>query len=306
MPIHSRLLNKREHAVNTPRALVRLARPQQYAKNLFIFLPLFFSGNLFHVELLLPTVIGFVSFSLCASAVYVFNDLRDRVEDREHPEKKFRPLASGAVTVNQAWMFLFSLLFPGIAIAFASAPLAGGILLGYLAMNVAYSLGLKHVAPLDVFLIATGFVIRLLFGAALTGIALSQWIVVMTFLLAMFLALAKRRDDVLLTANTGAAVRKSIKGYNRQFLDTSLGVMAGVTLVAYIMYTMSEHAQATFGTEHLYLTFAFVLLGILRYLQIALVEERSGSPTAVFLQDKMLRFVLLGWLSLFLVLIYFK
>ena len=168
--------------------------------------------------------------------------------------------------------------------------LQGALILGaYVLLNIAYSVILKHVAILDVAVIAIGFVLRLFVGAAVTGIELSKWIVVITFLLALFLALAKRRDDVLLYVQTGMKARKMIDGYNLRFLDSAMSIMAAVVVVSYVLYTTSADVIYKLHADHLYLTALFVILGILRYMQIALVDENSGSPTDVFWKDRFLR-----------------
>jgi 4-hydroxybenzoate polyprenyltransferase len=171
-------------------------------------------------------------------------------------------------------------------------------------MNIAYTLHLKHVAILDITTIATGFVIRLFVGSVTTGVPLSMWIVIMTFLLALFLALAKRRDDVLIYIDTGEKTRKVIDGYNLKFLDASMTIMASVVIVAYTIYATSPEAVERVGSEHLYLTTFFVILGILRYLQITYIEQNSGSPTRIILKDRFIQATLVGWLVTFDLLLY--
>jgi 4-hydroxybenzoate polyprenyltransferase len=172
---------------------------------------------------------------------------------------------------------------------------AAGILLGYLIINIAYSFYLKHVAILDVVIIAFAFVLRLFVGSAVTDIPPSMWIVVMTFLLALFMALAKRRDDVLIFFDTGKKMRKVIDGYNLQFLNTTMAVMASVVIVAYIIYTTSPEVVARVHSEHLYLTALFVILCVMRYLQVIFVLKDSGSPTKIALKDRFMQITLIGW-----------
>ena len=178
-------------------------RPHQYIKNLFIFLPLFFALKITDTSLLLHAVIAFIAFSLTASAIYTLNDYHDIEEDRQHPKKKYRPLASGDITKAQAIVIMAVLGIAGFSLMALLSMKAVGIMAAYVVMNIAYSFYLKHVAILDVMIIAIGFVLRLFIGSAVTDIPLSMWIVVMTFLLALFMALAKRRDDVLIYLNTG-------------------------------------------------------------------------------------------------------
>jgi 4-hydroxybenzoate polyprenyltransferase len=269
-------------------------RPHQYVKNLFIFLPIFFALKITDVDLLIQAFIAFIAFSLTASAIYTLNDYHDIEEDREHPKKKSRPLASGAISKKQAVGIMAILSLAGFALMFSLSLQAGAILATYVVMNIAYSFYLKHIAILDVTIIAIGFVLRLFIGSAVTGIALSMWIVIMTFLLALFLALAKRRDDVLIYLETGKKMRKVIDGYNLPFLDGAMMIMASVVIVAYTLYTTS-----TTINEYLYLTSIFVILGIMRYLQIAFVLEDSGSPTKIVLRDRFTQLTLLGWILSF-------
>ena len=270
-------------------------RPHQYIKNLFIFLPLFFALKITDTALLTNAVIAFIAFSLTASAIYTLNDYHDIEEDRQHPKKKSRPLASGAISKSQAIIIMAVLGTAGFVLMATLSLKAVGILAAYVIMNIAYSFYLKHVAILDVTIIAIGFVLRLFIGSAVTGIPLSMWIVIMTFLLALFMALAKRRDDVLIYLDTGKKMRKVIDGYNLQFLDTAMAIMASVVIVAYTIYTTSAEVVKRVHSEYLYLTALFVILGIMRYLQVAFVLKDSGSPTKIVLKDRFMQLTLLGW-----------
>ncbi len=279
-------------------------RPQQYIKNLFIFLPLFFALKITDMGLLLNDVIAFIAFSVTASAIYILNDYHDIEEDKLHPRKKYRPLASGEISKPQAIRMMGILAAVGFGLMAILSWQAVGILTVYVLLNIAYSFYLKHVAILDVAIIAIGFVLRLFIGAAVTDIALSMWIVVMTFLLALFMALAKRRDDVLIYMETGKKMRKVIDGYNLQFLDTAMAIMASVVIVAYTIYTTSPDVTERFHTQYLYLTSLFVILGIMRYLQIAFVHLDSGSPTKIIFKDRFIQLVLLGWIITFAGILY--
>lgn len=284
--------------------MVQLLRVHQYIKNLFIFLPLFFALRITDLELLTHTIIAFIAFSLTASAIYILNDYHDIDEDRQHPKKKNRPLASGAVNKTQAIGMMVVLAAAGFGLMFMLSWRAAGILAAYVTLNIAYSFYLKHVAIVDVIIIAVGFVLRLFVGSVVTGIPLSMWIVVMTFLLALFMALAKRRDDVLIFMETGKKMRKVIDGYNLQFLDTAMAIMASVVIVAYITYTTSAEVVSRIHSEYLYLTALFVVLGVLRYLQVAFVLKDSGSPTKIVLKDRFMQLVLLGWVIAFAWILY--
>lgn len=290
--------------MNFYKNILKLIRPNQYIKNFFIFAPLFFAAKLADNYLLISAVIAFVAFSLVASAVYVFNDYIDIEDDRRHPKKKDRPLASGAISKSQAVIIMSVLFLCGLAIMFSISTEAMLSSLTYVIMNIAYSLHLKHIAILDVTIIAIGFVLRLFIGSVATDISLTSWIVVMAFLLALFLALAKRRDDVLIYLESGKKTRKVIDGYNLQLVDTAMAIMASVVIVAYITYTTSSEVVMRVNSEYLYLTSLFVITGIMRYLQIAFVIQDSGSPTKIVLKDRFIQLTMLGWVSTFAWILY--
>lgn len=283
--------------------IIKLLRPHQYIKNLFVFAPLFFS---FYFELynVMNTLSAFILFSLVASSVYVLNDLLDIKEDKLHPIKCNRPLASGAVKVNTAYWLIVVLALFSFVVAFLLNERLAYILMVYFLMNVAYSFGLKHIAVVDIFIIATGFVLRLFAGAVFLDENLSMWIIIMTFLLAVFLAFAKRRDDVLLHLK-GKQTRKNIDGYNLEFVNAAMTVMSAVIIVCYIQYTISLDVITRLKTDHVYLTSIFVILGVLRYMQITFVENKSGSPTQVVIRDRFLQATIFFWLLSFVVIYYY-
>lgn len=285
-------------------SIISLMRPHQYIKNLFIFLPLFFALKITDTELLLNAIIAFIAFSLTASAIYTLNDYHDIEEDKQHPKKSNRPLASGAISKLQAIIIMGVLSIVGIALMYSLSVQAMALLVGYVLMNIAYSFYLKHIPIVDVMIIAIGFVLRLFIGSAVTGVHLSMWIVIMTFLLALFMALAKRRDDVLIFLSTGKKMRKVIDGYNLQFLDTAMAIMAAVVIVSYIIYTTSTEVVEKFHTEYLYLTGLFVILGIMRYLKLAFVNLDSGSPTKIVVKDLFMKLIILSWIMSFAWIVY--
>ncbi len=291
-------------------SLFRLIRPAQWLKNAFVFCPVMFGGKLFETQPLLSTVITFVAFSLAASSIYCYNDICDLADDIRHPVKCHRPIASGAVSVAQAYglMILLFILSMGCCALLlsmgADAVSVGSIIFFYWLMNIGYCAKLKQYAVIDVCIVAFGFVLRLFAGGLATSIVLSKWIVLMTFLLTLFMSLAKRRDDVLRMEQTGEAPRKNTIHYNMTFINQSITITAAVTLVCYIMYTVSPEVIAAFHNDYLYLTSIFVLVGILRYLQIAVVEKKSGNPTKIFLHDRFIQLDVLAWFIAFLVIIY--
>lgn len=288
--------------------ILKLIRPQQWIKNLFVFIPMFFSSELFDTEVLMNSLIMFIAFCFTASSIYCYNDIVDADDDRNHPEKCHRPIAAGKVSVGAAYriMGVTFILSIGTALTLPAPvmPSAVAVQLFYYVLNLAYCSRLKQYAIIDVCIVAFGFVLRILAGGIVGEIMLSKWIVLMTFLLTLFLSFAKRRDDVIRMNETGEAPRKNTTRYNLTFINQAITITASVTLVCYIMYTVSPEVARQFGTENLYLTSVFVLLGLLRYIQITVVDKRSGDPTKVILHDRFSQFVLIAWGLTFLIMIY--
>lgn len=291
------------------KSIIKQLRPEQWFKNIFVFLPLFFSGQLLNINMLYVCIISFFAFSFAASSIYCFNDIVDVEADRKHPRKSKRPIASGAVSISAAYAMAAVCLLISLSLLFFFGGEAKytliGLILFYYVMNIAYCFYLKRIAIVDVMIIAIGFVIRVLVGGAATGIVLSEWIIIMTFLLALFLAFAKRRDDVVIYDSTGVAMRKNTSRYNVEFMNQILSIVAAVTIIAYIMYTVSPEVIARFNSRYVYLTSLFVLAGIIRYLQIVTVESNAGSPTRVLFRDRFIQFCILGWIVSFFIIIYF-
>lgn len=294
--------------------ILRLIRPKQWLKNVFVLVPMFFGGALTDGATVYASVVTFFAFCFMASAVYCFNDIVDVDDDRRHPVKCSRPIASGAVSLKTAYglmalmlvmALVTSLLLPRGGEIEASWGGLVGVLLSYFVLNLAYCAWLKRFAIVDVCVVAFGFVLRLLAGGFATGIALSKWIVMMTFLLTLFLSFAKRRDDVVRMEATGEAPRKNTIRYNLTFINQAITITASVTLVCYIMYTISPEVVARVHTDYLYLTTAYVLLGLLRYIQITVVDKKSGDPTKMMLQDRFTQIVVVLWALTFLFIIYF-
>ena len=290
------------------KSIIKLIRPKQWIKNTFVLMPMFFGGTLFKGNNLIEGIIVFFAYSFIASSVYCFNDIIDVEADRRHPVKCNRPVATGAISMPMTYglMFLMFALSMAMLLLLPSETYlkVTAILLAYFVLNMAYCAKLKDYAIIDVCIIAFGFVLRLLAGGFATGITLSKWIVLMTFLLTLFLSFAKRRDDVLRMNETGEAPRKNTIRYNLTFINEAITITAGVTLVCYIMYTVSPEVVQNFHTDYLYLTSIFVLVGLLRYIQIAVVDKKSGDPTKVILRDTFTQLVVLAWGLAFLVIIY--
>lgn len=284
--------------------LIKLLRIKQWVKNLFLFIPLFFAGNLFKSERFEILIAGFLAFSLLASGVYVINDYIDREVDRLHPKKKLRPIASGTIKESSAWLIIVVLVLSGLGLAYYLDLNFFFFLLFYFAMNLGYSFGLKHIAILDLFIVAFGFLIRIYSGGALAQVGISHWLSIMILLLALFLIIAKRRDDIVLQTETGGVIRRSSMAYNLEFINSCLTLLSAVVIVAYIMYTVSPEVTQRFNSEYLFVTTIFVIAGIMRYLQITFVEQNSGSPTSILFKDKFLAITILGWIVSFYVIIY--
>lgn len=288
--------------------IIRLIRPKQWIKNLFVFIPVFFGGALFDYQALLNVAIAFVTFSFAASSIYCFNDLRDVADDRLHPEKCKRPIASGAVSTGQAYAIMATMIVGSLLLTLLLPPkrMAGlaAIVSCYFVLNLLYSIKLKQYAIIDVCIVAMGFVLRILAGGMASGIVLSHWIVLMTFLLTLFLSFAKRRDDVVRMQKTGVAPRKNTHRYNLTFINEAINLTGAITIVCYIMYTVSPEVVNRFDTQYLYLTSFFVILGVLRYIQLSVVDNKSGDPTEVALNDRFTQLTILAWTISFFLIIY--
>lgn len=281
-----------------------LLRPHQYVKNLFIFMPLFFGLKFGNANLLIISTAVFAAFCLISSSVYIFNDVKDMDADRLHPEKRSRPLASGEADAKKAMGLSIGLMAGGFLLASAAGLDTLKIALCYVALNIAYTLWVKNVAIMDITFISMGFVLRLFAGSMATGVPLSEWIIVTTFLLSLFLALAKRRDDVLIYFRDGQMTRKTVDGYSIEFLNTAMAITATIVLIAYLMYTLSPEVRGRLHSDKLYLTNIFVLLGIFRYLQLTYMEGKSGNPAKVALTDQFIQLVIGGWMFAFIWILY--
>lgn len=288
--------------------ILRLTRPKQWIKNFFVFIPMFFGGELFDLHSIWLATITFVAFSLTASSIYCYNDIVDVDADRCHPVKSLRPIASGALSIRMGYILMTVCFLLSLAVMTALPPevmsQVMAVIVFYYILNLSYCSKLKQFAILDVCIVAFGFVLRILAGGFACELALSSWIVIMTFLLTLFMSFAKRRDDVLRMNETGEAPRKNTVRYNLTFINQAITITASVTLVCYIMYCVSPEVVERFQTPYLYLTFVFVLLGLLRYIQIAVVDKKSGDPTKVILKDHFSQVIVIAWILTFLLMIY--
>ena len=289
---------------------IKLLRPTNWLKNLFIFLPVFFNGDIFDIHLLLRSTFAFISFCFIASAIYIINDYKDIEKDRCHPVKCKRPLASGKIKPAIVFPFIVFLVCSSIGVLFTfhieERYKLISIILLYFFLNLAYTFILKNYAIIDVFIISFGFVLRIFLGGSATGIILSPWIILLTFLITLLMAFAKRRDDVIINEKGGTVTRKNTLSYNLDFMNLVLGILSSISIVCYILYTVSPDVVSRHNGEYIYLTTIFVLAGILRYLQVTIVNKDSGSPTKILLHDRFIQFSILAWIVSFLLIIYIK
>lgn len=285
---------------------IKLLRPKDWAKNLFLFIPLFFSGEIFNFSKIINVFEGFIAFCCIASSIYILNDFADIENDKKHPQKRNRPLASGEARIPIALSIALFLFIGGFFIAYLIGNPFFILLAIYFFLNIAYSFKLKNIPILDMFIIAIGFSLRIRSGGALAAVHVTIWMNIMVFLLALFMAAGKRRDDVLLTLSTGVNMRKAMKGYTLDFLNTLLALISAVMIVSYFMYTVSERVIAQHGTNRLYLTSLFVMAGVMRYLQIIYVHSDAGSPTKILYKDRFIQVCIVLWIIGYYFFIYLK
>lgn len=286
------------------RIFYKMIRTKHWSKNIFLFAPLFFSGQFTDSVKLVSLLSGFLAFSFLASSVYIFNDIVDFNEDKNHYKKKFRPIASSQISLSRAKVISAVFLLLGFSIASFLNYQFILVMIAYLSINILYTFKLKEISIVDVFIISLGFVLRIIAGGIIADVSVSHWLIIMTFLLALFLAVAKRRDDVLILNETGDKMRKSIQGYNLDFINSTISILSAVITVAYILYVTSEDVTSRFLDKPVYISGVFVILGLLRYLQITLVESDSGSPTRILFKDRFIQIVLLSWITFFIFIIY--
>jgi len=285
-------------------SIISLIRVKQWVKNLFMFLPLFFSGQLMKWDMYQDLILGYFVFCFAASFIYVLNDIKDKDADELHPIKRLRPLPSGKLSVLQALIVAIALISFAIAASLFLPKNFIIVIFIYVLLNIFYIYMGKKISIVDVMLISIGFVLRVEAGGIITSVPLSQWIIIMVFLLALFLALAKRRDDLVLKSETGVDLRKVSKHYSLEYLNITLGVVSGVIIVSYLMYSLSPNVIERIGDDRIFYTTLFVIFGLLRYLQLTIINEESGSPTEIFLKDRFIQLAIIGWLASFYILVY--
>jgi 4-hydroxybenzoate polyprenyltransferase len=275
--------------------LIKLLRPHHWTKNLFVFTGILFSHDWENASLWFDVIMTALAFSLTSSAVYVINDIADREQDRLHPDKCRRPIASGAVGLNTARVLGAVVMVIGLGLAYLVSIEALGIIVIYLLMNLAYSAGLKHVAILDVFIIALGFMLRILAGTIGVGIPPSQWLLLCGFMITLFLGFAKRSSEMMALEDAGGDHRKSLEDYNMSLLDLMLGITGAATIMTYSLYTMSETTIAIHGTSQLIYTVPFVTYGIFRYILLLHRHGHGTDPSSDLFKDPQMLITGIGW-----------
>jgi 4-hydroxybenzoate polyprenyltransferase len=284
--------------------IVKSLRIQQWIKNFFVFAPLIFSQNVFTLPLLVQTTVAFILFCLLSGAAYILNDIHDLEEDKLHPVKSKRPLASGKLRKNHALFACVFLVLLGLAGAYLLNIRFFIALLVYFILQIAYSSWLKHVVIVDVLLIAAGYLIRVIAGGLAIEIQLSHWLFICTFLIALFLALSKRRHELILLEEKAENHRPILKEYTPQLLDQMIAVVTASTVISYCLYTVSPDTVEKFGTNNLLFTVPFVLYGIFRYLYLVHQKDEGGSPEALIVKDKPLLVDLFLWIATAMLILY--
>jgi 4-hydroxybenzoate polyprenyltransferase len=279
-------------------------RPGHWIKNLFIFAGLIFSGNLFHSEILFRVSYGFILFSLVASSIYIFNDIIDLEFDRTHPEKKNRPLAAGLLSVYAAYAGAIVLALAGLIGALALDRVFFAILLSYLIINFAYTIKVKKMVILDIMCIASGFVLRVIAGTELAKVMPSDWLILCTIMLSLFLGFSKRRHELATTGTDALSHRKVLGDYSLSFLDQMIAVATACTVMSYALYTLSPQTVSRFGTRNLVFSIPFVIYGIYRYLYLIHQKNMGGNPTRELISDIPLLINALLWALLVVLIIY--
>ena len=276
--------------------LIHAMRPREWVKNVFVLAALVFTKRIFDPSDLLQGGLAFACFCLISGAAYLFNDIRDRENDHQHPLKRHRPIASGALRVSVAALAAVLLALTALIGGFYVHPHFGIVLLIYAVLNIAYTLYLKHIVILDVMIIAAGFLLRAIGGAVAIQVAISSWFILCTMLLALFLGFAKRRHELALLEGEASTHRRILAEYSPQFLDQIIAIVTAGALVSYALYTMSPEVIEKLGTKYLNLTIPFVIYGMLRYLYLIYKKDGGGNPTSTVLGDIPLLIACALWL----------
>lgn len=276
--------------------LIRLMRPYQWVKNVFVFTGLLFGHAWHESNLVIQVITVFFAFCFVSSAIYIFNDIVDVEQDRLHPKKCKRPLASGNVSLAGAFMLASLLIVAGLLLAWVVSHIVLYILIAYALMNGAYSMRLKHVVILDVFIIATGFMMRILVGTLGVGIPPSQWLLLCGLMVTLFLGFTKRRAEIIALTEDKAAHRKVLEHYSPVLLDKMIGITATGLIMSYSLYTMNTDTIRIHGTTNLIYTVPFVMYGVFRYIYLLHHQSRGGDTSHDLVRDPHLLVVVFAWL----------
>ncbi len=286
-------------------AIFRLARPHQWIKNALVLAALLFGQRLFVLHDVVLAGIAFVAFCALSSAGYILNDIADREADRLNPEKCNRPLARGDITVSAATRAALTLGAIAIVLSIVLGREFVGIALLYVALQLFYSLWAKHHVIIDVIAVAIGFVLRAFAGGVAIHVEVSPWLVFITFVLALFLVLARRRHELIVLGDDAIAHRSALSEYSVRLVDQMISIVTGATLVSYMIYTASAEVESKLGTHYLYLTVPFVAFGILRYLYLIDERDEGGDPARALMRDRQLMLAVALWILADIALLYF-
>lgn len=293
-----------KNTINNLRTFSHLIRTRHWVKNILIFAPLIFSLNLFNLNYLIKSLTAFVSFSFVSVFIYIINDMRDIETDALHPVKCLRPLPSGAVTKNKAVIIGLLFFITGIFFSFINIKTTA-IVLFYFIINILYTFKLKQIVIVDIFIIALGFCLRVLMGAIVINVKLSNWMLLATFCVSLILGFGKRRHELVLLKDDAADHRAILGEYSKEILDIMITISTGLTAISYALYVMDQTHSSKFGTESLIYTFPLVIYGLFRYLYIVYNKSKGGSPEEDLITDKGIIFSVLLWGMMIISLLYF-
>lgn len=283
---------------------LQLLRIDNWVKNLFILFPLFFSGEFIDLEKFLNTLYVSLGFSLVTSFVYIINDIFDRGFDKIHPTKRYRPIAAGKISIVFALAISILILSFGLISIWELSKTCFFYTSFYVVLNLFYSIKLKHVPIIDFVIVSIGFIIRILIGGEIGGIELTQWMIVMVFLLSLLISVTKRRDDVYQYEFENKTNRIVVSKYTVEYMDKLITIISSVLLVSYLLFITSENVTSRYPSKFLIISFLFVLIGVFRYNQITYVQNKSGSPLKILFKDIFLQITLLCWILTFFFVIY--
>lgn len=265
--------------------IIKLIRVPQWVKNLFVFIPVVYSRNLFHADYLISSIIAFVIFCLLSSVVYVINDIVDAEADRHHPVKKNRPIASGKISNKKGMLIALILFIASVTLSLYTNSNFKIFASLFLLINIYYSFRLKHIVLLDIFSIAAGFMIRVTAGALVISVEISSWLILTTMFLSIFLAVMKRRSEIYVAGDEQSSTRKVLEDYSTNFIDQMATIAAAGVIISYALYTVSERTVTVFQTEHLIYTTPFVVYGIFRYMFLVLNHNKGENTTEIMVTD---------------------